>query len=79
MSSEYRLDYRKARRNRFASKLKGRTVAVVLEPDVAAVFESSESVNSALRSVLSALPERLREEATHYGVRQRAPATRRRR
>jgi hypothetical protein len=32
-------------------------VAVVLDPDVAAVFKSSESVNTLLRSVVSALPK----------------------
>jgi hypothetical protein len=55
MRGEYRFDYRKARPNRFASLLKGKTVAVVLDPDVASVFQSSESVNSLLRSVLAAL------------------------
>jgi hypothetical protein len=31
-------------------------IAVVLEPDVAAVFKSSEAVNALLRSVISAMP-----------------------
>ncbi len=57
MQREYRFDYRKARPNRFAPLMKGTTVAVVLDPDVAAVFQSSESVNTLLRSVISALPE----------------------
>lgn len=54
---EYRFDYRKARPNRFAPLMKGKTVAIVLDPDVASVFRSSEAVNSLLRSVISALPE----------------------
>jgi hypothetical protein len=33
------------------------TVAVVLDPDVASVFRSPESVNSLLRSVIKALPK----------------------
>jgi len=37
--------------------LKGRRVAVLLDPDVATVFQSSESVNALLRSVISAMPE----------------------
>lgn len=57
MRAEYRFDYRKARPNRFASRMKGSTVAVVLDPDVASVFQSSESVNSLLRSVISAFPQ----------------------
>jgi hypothetical protein len=58
---EYRFDYRRARRNRFASQLHTDAVAVILEPDVAAVFRSSDSVNTLLRSVLSALPDKSRD------------------
>jgi hypothetical protein len=57
MRSEYRFDYGEARPNRFASTLKKRRVAVLLDPDVATVFQSSESVNALLRSVISAMPE----------------------
>ncbi len=56
LRSEYRFDYSKAKPNRFAAKMLEGTVAVVLEPDVAAVFKSSEAVNALLRSVISALP-----------------------
>jgi len=34
------------------------TVVVVLEPDVARVFKTSESVNELLRSIIAALPKR---------------------
>ena len=57
LNSEYRFDYAKAKPNRFASRMSTDTVAVVLEPDVAAVFKSSESVNELLRSVIAAMPE----------------------
>jgi hypothetical protein len=57
MRREYRFDYRKARPNRFAPLMKGKTIAVVLDPDVASVFQSSEPVNTLLRSVISALPQ----------------------
>jgi hypothetical protein len=46
MQREYRFDYRKSRPNRFAPLMKRKTVAVVLDPDIAAVFQSSASVNS---------------------------------
>jgi hypothetical protein len=36
--------------------MKAGTVAIVLDPDVAAVFRSPESVNTLLRSVINALP-----------------------
>lgn len=53
-AAEYRFDYSKAKPNRFAARMSGSTIAVVLEPDVAAVFKSSEAVNTLLRSVISA-------------------------
>ena len=58
MRREYRFDYRKARANRFAEKLRGGTVAVVLDREVASVFRSSDSVNALLRSVIAAMPQR---------------------
>ena len=57
LKPEYRFDYRKAKPNRFAAAIPEDAVAVVLEPDVAAVFNSSETVNSLLRSVIAAMPE----------------------
>lgn len=56
LRKEYQFDYRKAKPNRFAERLQKNSVAVVLDPDVAEVFTSSESVNTLLRSVLAALP-----------------------
>ncbi len=57
MRREYRFNYRKACPNRFAPLMKGRMGGVVLDPDVASVFQSPESVNSLLRSVITALPK----------------------
>jgi hypothetical protein len=54
MRSEYRFDYRRAKPNRFSAKMTEPVVAVILEPDVAAIFNSSKSVNSLLRSVILA-------------------------
>jgi len=61
--SEYRFDYSKSHPNRFASKMSGGVVAIVLEPDVAAVFKSSEAVNALLRSVISAMPSSKSDQA----------------
>ena len=60
---EYHFNYRKARPNRFAALMKGSTVAVVLDPDVAAVFQTSEAVNLLLRSVISALPQDVKRKS----------------
>ena len=54
---EYRFDYRNARPNRFAGR-GGESVVVLLDPDVARVFKNGESVNSALRAILRAVPGR---------------------
>jgi hypothetical protein len=59
MRQEYRFDYKKAKPNRFAKQLGSETIAIVLEPDVATVFKSAESVNALLRSVIAALPPNL--------------------
>ena len=56
LRSEYRFDYSKSKPNRFAAQMSEGTVAMVLEPDVAAVFKSSEAVNTLLRSIISAMP-----------------------
>jgi len=62
MRREYRFDYRKSRPNRFAPLVKAGAVAVVLDPDVASVYQSPESVNSLLRSVITALPKQTKAQ-----------------
>ena len=64
---EYDFDYSKARPNPYAARLKGRGVAVVLDPDVAEVFPTSESVNTLLRSVVAAVPRRSKSRAARGG------------
>jgi len=58
LRSEYRFDYSKSQPNRFAAKMSKGTVAVVLEPDVAKIFRSSEVVNALLRSIIAAMPSK---------------------
>ncbi len=53
---EYEFDYRQAKPNRFAAGLKPGGRIVVLEPEVAEVFHSSQDVNALLRAVLQAMP-----------------------
>ncbi len=54
LRAEYDLTRLPSRPNRFASAMSGTVVAVTLEPDVAAVFDTSEAVNRALRAVIAA-------------------------
>ena len=49
---EYRFDDSKARPNQYAARLKGKAVAVVLDAELAVVFPTSQSVNTALRAVM---------------------------
>lgn len=63
MRAEYRFDYAKAKPNRFMSRVKQGAIAVILDPDVASVFRSSDAVNAFLRSVIATLPEREHKRA----------------
>ena len=63
MRREYRFDYRKSRPNRFASLMKGGTIAVVLDPDVASVFRSP-----GVREFLAAISDNRAPEANKSTV-----------
>lgn len=54
---EYQFDYSKAHPNRFARRGSKAPLIVALDPDVAKVFGTSESVNHALRALMTALPK----------------------
>lgn len=56
LKPEYRFDYAKAQPNRFARGMRGVSLAVVLDPDVARVFQDAESVNTVLRALLTTMP-----------------------
>ena len=49
LRAEY--DFSEGQRGKYAARFKEGTKVVVLEPDVAAVFPTSEAVNAALRKV----------------------------
>jgi len=52
-----RSDFKRLERGRYYERVKASSNVIVLDPDVASVFGSSESVNSLLRSVINALPK----------------------
>jgi hypothetical protein len=58
MLPEYRFDYSKAKPNRFAAQARPGSRAVLLDPDVAEVFTTAESVNAVLRALISTMPKR---------------------
>lgn len=54
---EYNFDYTKARPNGFVNRVQKSDVTVILDTDIAEVFNTSEAVNHALRALLSAMPK----------------------
>lgn len=57
MRAEYRFDYKEARPNRFAGRIDRQGLVVVIDKDVSEVFSTAESVNTALRALISAMPK----------------------
>ena len=58
LAPEYRFDYRKAKPNRFAKRTRPESIAVLLDPDVAQVFETGRTVNAVLRALMTTMPPR---------------------
>jgi hypothetical protein len=52
LREQYDFNYDKAKPNRFAEQFGDDTIVVVLDPDVAVAFPTSEAVNKALRLVI---------------------------
>ena len=61
MRDEYQFDYSKAKPNRFADKIGQSQLMIVLDPDVAAVFKTPESVNRVLRALITSMPTMQKE------------------
>ena len=57
MREEYQFDYKLARPNRFAGRIDRERLVVVLDKDVSKVFSTPESVNTALRALIGAIPK----------------------
>ena len=58
LREEYRFDYGKAKPNRFAGlPAEPLVVVVVLDPDVAEVFETPDAVNEVLRALIKTMPK----------------------
>ena len=63
LREEYHFDYRKAKPNRFASRVDKARIVIALEPDVADVFTTAESVNEVLRALIHTMPATKRRKA----------------
>ena len=57
LRTEYRFDYKQARPNRFAGRIDKQQLVVLIDPDVSEVFATPESVNTALRALITAMPK----------------------
>ncbi len=62
MRREYRFDYGNAKPNRFAERAAGGRTVVVLDPDIAEVFTTTESVNDVLRALIATMPPHQRRK-----------------
>ena len=56
MLPEYNFDYQQARPNRYAAQIEGGGMMVVLDPDIAQVFTTSDAVNDVLRALIASMP-----------------------
>jgi hypothetical protein len=54
---EYRIDYSKSRPNRFLKMATEQPLVVIVDEDIARVFPTPESVNHALRALITAMPK----------------------
>lgn len=63
MLPEYNFDYSKARPNRFAGRISGERLVVLLDPEVSQVFTTPEAVNAVLRALVAALPKSTKRKA----------------
>jgi hypothetical protein len=57
LRDEYRLDYSKARPNRFTQTIEEGSIVVILEPDIAQVFTTPEAVKKVLRAIIETMPK----------------------
>jgi len=57
MRSEYRFDYTQARTNRFAGRIEKQQLVVLIDADLSEIFSTPESVNAALRALITAMPK----------------------
>jgi hypothetical protein len=61
---EYRFDYSKSKPNRFAERASQSRTVVVLDPDIAEVFTTPESVNNVLRALITTMPRSQKRKAS---------------
>lgn len=61
---EYSFDYGKSKPNRFAERAGLSRTVVVLDPDIAEVFTTPESVNNVLRALIATMPRSQRRKAS---------------
>lgn len=57
MRAEYHFDYSKAKPNRFAREFPDGRLMIMLDPDIAKVFHSSDDVNRVLRALVTTMPK----------------------
>jgi len=57
-ATEYHFDYAKAKPNRFAARVRGGPLVVILDEEIARVFKTPEAVKAVLRAIVATMPTR---------------------
>jgi hypothetical protein len=65
LRSEYHFDYRKARPNPYAVRARTAGMVVLLDDDITRVFRTPDSVKTALRALIAAMPFQSVAKQTH--------------
>ncbi len=65
MLPEYHFDYSQARPNRFATDVAAGSLVVILEPELAQVFKTSDKVKVILQAIANALPQQEAEATSN--------------
>ena len=61
---EYSFDYHKARPNRFAAEALKGSFVVLVDEDIAEVFQTPESIKNVLRALIATMPTRTSPKPT---------------
>lgn len=64
LQPEYHFGYRKSKPNRFAEEAVKGGFVVLVEEDIAEVFQTPESIKKVLRALIATMPRRPRSKST---------------
>jgi hypothetical protein len=66
MRDEYDIDFKKGTKGKYARKATEENGYIKLTPELQSIFRTSEEVNSALKALVSAVPNRISKLESNY-------------